>query len=183
MAFVDVGQLSESTSGLHPEMLEQLRTLKEAKKRSKIIIRASEIQWSQRTKQNARSARLIDPRIGFANSLVNLALGEISPRSKTGKHKHTEAYIYVLKGRGHSIIEEKRYEWGEGDAMYVPPDCFHQHFNDGDETVRYLRVLPGPLVINLLAVLASLNASFDNALVQAETSPEYEGPPLKTYFK
>ncbi len=183
MAFVEVGKLTDTTSALHPEMLDELRKLKEAKKASKILIRANELRWSERTKQNTRSARLIDPRNGFANSVCNLAIAEVAPRGRTGKHKHTEAYVYILKGRGYSIIDDKRYEWSEGDAIYVPPDAFHQHFNESDEPVRYLRILPGPLVVNLLAVLASLNASFEGALVQAETAPEYQGPQLKSYFR
>lgn len=183
MAFARIDKLTDTTSALHPEMLDQLQKLKEAKRASRIIIRASELNWSERTKQNARSARLIDPRNGFANSICNLAVGEILPGSRTGKHKHTEAYVYVLKGRGHSIIDGKRYDWSEGDALYIPPDTFHQHFNDGDEPARYLRVLPGPMIVNLLALLASLNASFEGSLAQEETAPEYEGPPIKTYFK
>jgi|BEDMetMinimDraft_2_1075160.scaffolds.fasta_scaffold04564_2 quercetin dioxygenase-like cupin family protein len=176
MSFPFLGQLSEaSSSAYHPEMVQLVKELKERKRKSRIIIKANEVKWIEKGRQVARSARLIDPRNGFQNSLVNMGLGEIPPHGRTGKHKHTEAYIYIIKGKGHSIVDEKRYDWEEGDALYIPPDTYHQHFNDGEEPAVYLRVVPGPLLLNLAAVLASLNVSLEGTVEQRETAPEYKG--------
>ena len=89
--------------------------------------------------------------------LANIAISEIPPRSPASDgHVHGEAYIYFISGRGYSIVGEQRVEWGPGDAMYVPPETFHQHYVTSDEPAKYLRVIPSPLLMNLLAVMASV---------------------------
>jgi quercetin dioxygenase-like cupin family protein len=66
---------------------------------------------------------------------------EETPHSSSHKHAHTEAMLYVLEGRGYSIIDGKRYDWEEGDAVHVPPRMtVHEHFNDSDARTRTLRV-------------------------------------------
>ena len=182
MAFYAPEKLAEATSEIHPEILDQLKKLKEEKKKSRILIKASELKWGQ-TRQATRSASMIDPRNGFKNSIINFGVGEISPGGHSGKHKHTEAYVYILKGKGHSIIGDVRYDWEEGDAVYVPPDTFHQHFNDDpNSVVRYLRALPGPLMLNMLTLLASFNLSSEGMLEAVATATGYTGGPLKSYL-
>lgn len=66
---------------------------------------------------------------------------EETPHSSSHKHTHTEAMLYVLEGRGYSLIDGKRYDWEEGDAVHVPPRMTeHEHFNDSDERTRTLRI-------------------------------------------
>jgi uncharacterized RmlC-like cupin family protein len=140
-----------------PEVEQMLQDILERKKRSRIMLRASEIEWKD-TRSGMRTANLIDFRLGFENSLVNIAISEIPARSEASDgHKHGEAYIYWLSGTGHSIVGEERVEWGPGDAMYVPPDTFHQHYNTGDTPAQYLRVIPSPLILNLLPLFVSLS--------------------------
>ena len=62
-----------------------------------------------------------------------LVVGEILPGGKTGKHRHTsEAIMLALSGQGYSVIDGKRYEWSEGDAIVMPAMTWHQHFNASD---------------------------------------------------
>jgi quercetin dioxygenase-like cupin family protein len=66
---------------------------------------------------------------------------EETPHSSSHKHTHTEAMLYVLEGRGYSLIDGKRYDWEEGDAVHVPPRMTeHEHFNDSDTRTRTLRI-------------------------------------------
>ncbi|QGA69036.1 cupin domain-containing protein [Sulfolobus sp. E11-6] len=184
MSYVDIRDLGKkrSSSEFPPDIFDLYKKIMEQKKNSKILIKSSEIKWIEKGRQVARSAKVIDPENGFTNSIVNIGLGEIPPHGHTGKHKHTEAYIYIVKGKGHSIINEKRYDWETGDFLYIPPDTYHQHFNDGDEPAVYLRVVPGPLIINLMAIFASLNLNVEGMLHQAQTAPEYTGPKPEVYF-
>jgi gentisate 1,2-dioxygenase len=46
-----------------------------------------------------------------------------------------EAIIYFLEGKGHSIIDGVRYDWGPVDLLSVPMFSWHRHVNDGDEPV------------------------------------------------
>ncbi len=139
-----------------PETLELYQKIIESKKKSRLVIHSDEIQWKI-TEDGAKHANLIDFRLGFQNSLANIAISEIPARSQASEgHSHGEAYIYWLEGEGYSIIGESKVNWGPGDAMYVPPDTFHQHFVTSDRPARYLRIIPSPLLMNMLAVLASL---------------------------
>jgi len=66
---------------------------------------------------------------------------EEAPRSSSHKHAHTEAMLYVLEGRGYSMIDGLRHDWQEGDAVHVPPRMtVHEHFNDSDARTRTLRI-------------------------------------------
>lgn len=162
-------------SGTFPEIVDLYRQQVEAKQSSRLIIKRSEVRWDSRHPQ-ARSAALVDPRNGFANSLVNVGLAEIAPNSHTGRHKHSEAIVYIIKGRGYSLIGDRRVDWEEGDCLYIPPDVYHQHFNtDPTEPAVYLRVVPGPIMLNLLAIMAALNVGPAYNVQQAAAYAEFRG--------
>lgn len=66
---------------------------------------------------------------------------EEAPRTRSHRHTHTEAMLYVLEGRGYSEIDGERHDWEEGDAVHVPPRMtLHEHFNDSDARTRTLRI-------------------------------------------
>lgn len=66
---------------------------------------------------------------------------EEAPRSGSHRHAHTEAMLYVLEGNGYSMIDGRRHDWQEGDAVHVPPRMtVHEHFNDSDARTRTLRI-------------------------------------------
>ncbi|MBI3913054.1 MAG: cupin domain-containing protein [Chloroflexi bacterium] len=75
-------------------------------------------------------------------------ISEIGPRGHSHKHRHMfEAVIYIVKGRGHSIIHKElddkpiRIAWKAGDIFAPPLNWWHQHFNDDDsEPARYLAI-------------------------------------------
>lgn len=49
----------------------------------------------------------------------------------TKAHRHTGSYLYhVAKGKGHSIINGKRFDWQERDIFCVPSWAWHEHVND-----------------------------------------------------
>jgi quercetin dioxygenase-like cupin family protein len=74
-------------------------------------------------------------------------LSELPPGGESVNHRHTtEAVIYIVTGRGHTIISwdgenQQRIDWEEGDMFSFPVWMWHQHFNDSDtESCRYLAV-------------------------------------------
>ena len=79
---------------------------------------------------------------GFrARAVAMTNIFEEAPRSSSHKHAHTEAMLYVLEGRGYSMIDGVRHDWQEGDAVHVPPRMtVHEHFNDSDARTRTLRI-------------------------------------------
>jgi gentisate 1,2-dioxygenase len=76
---------------------------------------------------------------------IEAHISEIPPGGHNQKHRHmNEAIIYIVCGRGHSIIQpeggpEQRIDWEEGDMFAPPLNWWHQHFNDDpEEPARYL---------------------------------------------
>jgi len=102
-------------------------------------IHEEELQWV-RTRQDYRAALLCSRANGFLTS-GDIMLGEIPTRWNTGKHYHGEEAIYIIKGRGCSVIDGKRYDWEQDSCLFIPFGVVHQHFNLGEETVRYFSVM------------------------------------------
>jgi gentisate 1,2-dioxygenase len=81
------------------------------------------------------------------NRVLSAHLAELNPGGNSVRHRHTtEAYIYIVKGRGYSIVNyegqpEERIDWSEGMLFSPPVWAWHQHFNlDPDEPARYLAI-------------------------------------------
>ena len=79
------------------------------------------------------------------NKTIECHISEIKPLSKNKKHRHmNEAIIYILVGRGHSMVgdgngKEMRIDWEEDDMFSPPLNWWHKHFNDDPEKpARYL---------------------------------------------
>lgn len=81
------------------------------------------------------------------NQVLSSHLAELAPGGCSVRHRHTtEAYLYIVKGRGYSIVNydgepETRIDWSEGTLFSPPVYAWHQHFNlDPDQPARYLAV-------------------------------------------
>lgn len=79
--------------------------------------------------------------------VLSAHLAELKPGSHSVRHRHTtEAYLYVVKGRGYSVVNyegeaEQVVEWSEGTLFAPPRWAWHQHFNlDEGDTARYLAI-------------------------------------------
>jgi gentisate 1,2-dioxygenase len=114
-------------------------------KTSRKVLKAEE--QKNEENRNITATYLISRDNGFYNTIIETFIGIIRPGEKSGMHRHmNEACIYILEGKGHSIIEDQRYDWKKGDAMHIPFFAWHQHFNDGNETVRFLAAIPTELM-------------------------------------
>ena len=81
------------------------------------------------------------------NEVLGAHLAELKPGGHSTRHRHTtEAYIYIVKGHGYSLINYddepiERVYWSEGTLLSPPRWAWHQHFNlDPNDTARYLAV-------------------------------------------
>ncbi|MBI4332394.1 MAG: cupin domain-containing protein [Chloroflexi bacterium] len=54
-----------------------------------------------------------------------------------GKHRHQGGLgIFVLSGKGYTVVDGVRYDWEDGDLIILPvkPDgCEHQHFSEAPD--------------------------------------------------
>lgn len=112
---------------------------KEKSAKARKSIHEEELEWV-RTKQDYRAALLCSRENGFLTS-GDVMLGEIPPGWNTGKHYHGEEAIYIVKGKGCSVIDGIRYDWEDDSCLFVPFGVVHQHFNLGEDTARYVSVM------------------------------------------
>jgi gentisate 1,2-dioxygenase len=61
---------------------------------------------------------------------IGASMQMLRPGERTRAHRHTGSFIYhVAKGRGHSIIGGRRFDWQERDIFCVPSWMWHEHAN------------------------------------------------------
>ena len=88
-------------------------------------------------KDRAHAAREVE----LPMRTINIHIGELRPGASTRLHKHhNEAVIYVIKGKGYSEVQGRRYDWEAGDFLYMPSMCWHRHVNEGTEPVLYMGI-------------------------------------------
>ncbi|MCY0977195.1 cupin domain-containing protein [Chryseobacterium wangxinyae] len=82
---------------------------------------------------------------------VSMTIGGLLPGQKTHVHRHTyETVLYVLEGKGWTMVEDEKIEWEAGDAIYIPSWAWHQHQNTSNsEPAKYIACENAPQLQNL----------------------------------
>lgn len=97
---------------------------------------------------------IINERMNTKECCLDMYMQIIEPGKATGKSRHlSEEIMYVIEGEGYDLHwdvrfdcdhemeftwdeEPKKFEWGQGDFIYIPPYCAHKRFNTGGSTAR-----------------------------------------------
>src|SRR3990172_8513754 len=130
-----------------------------------IVIRGQDGPWQQAS-QGKLKYYLI-PSLYKGTVLQSWRVFTHEIRTQAGKHRHQGGVsIYVLEGKGYTVADGKRYDWGKGDLLTLPVKpggVEHQHFNTNpDGPSRWMAFIYLPLS-NYVAL----------HLEQVEVSPEY----------
>jgi len=82
---------------------------------------------------------------------ISMTIGHLGPEQATRRHRHNyETVLFILEGRGESVIEDKVVSWEKGDALYIPSWAWHHHRNvDSSLAARYVACENAPLLQNL----------------------------------
>jgi gentisate 1,2-dioxygenase len=65
---------------------------------------------------------------------IGTALQMLRPGVRTRPHRHTgSAVYYVVRGEGTTIVNGRRFDWGPGDFLALPPWAVHEHANRSRE--------------------------------------------------
>lgn len=89
--------------------------------------------------------------VDLPSKTLSMTLGGLEPGQSTNRHRHNyETILYVIEGRGVTIIEDREVEWEVGDAVYIPVWAWHQHRNLSNEAnCLYIACENAPLLQNL----------------------------------
>jgi len=93
--------------------------------------------------------------VDLPSRTISVTIGVLNPGQTTSRHRHTyETILYILEGRGCTIIEDRRIEWSAGDAVYIPVWAWHHHLNaSAVNRCRYVACENAPLLQNLAAAM------------------------------
>ena len=108
------------------------------------IIRSTEVAASQVTAEGVQAAtirELITDREGAPTFAMRLF--EVEPGGHTPFHSHAwEHEVFILDGSGQLVVAGQSHPFSAGDAVLVSPDEEHQFRNNGDQTLRFLCLIP-----------------------------------------
>lgn len=87
----------------------------------------------------------VRPLIGQTDGAENFAMRqfEIEVGGFTPRHSHPyEHEVFVLEGTGVIYEGDKQHEIKAGDVIYVVPDEVHQFKNTGENSLKFLCLIP-----------------------------------------
>jgi len=88
---------------------------------------------------------------GPALPTIGTMLQMLRPGIETRAHRHTGSVVYyAVEGEGSMMIDDRRFDWGAGDFIALPPWARHSHANRSDKQRAVL------FQVNDLVVLKAL---------------------------
>lgn len=136
-------QLGTSGPAYYADALKEAQRQREVEAGLKTVVKSEEMVWED--SPQGRIKHMVNGQMGTKEHCVDMYQQLIKPNGKSGKHRHmSEEVFYVLEGHGYDLHwdvafdagvayewgwdeEPKRFEWAEGDFVYIPPYTIHQH--------------------------------------------------------
>ncbi|MDP2743768.1 MAG: cupin domain-containing protein [Dehalococcoidia bacterium] len=150
---------------LYEEGFKYDANLRERAVKGRVVIRGKDRPWQQSRQGLIKfylHAVLDDTSVGTWRFFVH------DIRSHSGKHRHQGGLaIYVIEGRGWTVVDRQRHDWEEGDLILLPVKlggCEHQHFN-GE---------PGKPCKWLAMIYSPFKELLGSEMEQKEASPDWK---------
>jgi len=121
----------------YKDWLEESKCIEKTVNEAPRVARGKNLDWV-RTRQDSKAALMIAPETGYPTGGSLLMRAEIPVGWHTGKHIHGEEAIYVERGEGFLLVDDRRYDFHRGTVFHIPYRSAHQLFNTGNEPVSYL---------------------------------------------
>lgn len=137
--------------------LEKSQARREEHKQRRKVVKAHEMPWEE--SPHGLIKHLVNEEMNTKEYCIDAYQQFLLPDGHSGRHRHlTEEVLYVLEGKGYDLHwdvqfdckdeyiwewaeEPRKFEWEEGDFVYIPPYVIHQHFNaDPGQPARFLSV-------------------------------------------
>jgi quercetin dioxygenase-like cupin family protein len=144
-------------------VLRQRAELKERNLKGPVVIRSEDREMFQ-----ARQGKLrfyMDPVTYKETPLQQWRVFIHTITTKSGRHRHQGGLlIFVVEGKGYSIVDGERWEWEKGDLVLLPMKpggVEHQHFNLDDKPSVWAAFINTPMQEHLASDLQQTEVSPD----------------------
>jgi gentisate 1,2-dioxygenase len=89
--------------------------------------------------------------VDLPSHAISMTIGGLLPGGSSNRHRHTyETILYVLEGKGYTLVEDQKVNWQAGDAVYIPVWAWHHHINlDDKNPAKYLACENAPMLQNM----------------------------------
>ena len=132
----------------------------------KLVIKSSDRDWE--LNMQARQKHMLQPMLFDDHALREWRVFLHDIGSFSGKHTHQGGLvIFVLEGKGYTVVDGIRYDWEEGDLILLPVKpggVEHQHFN----------LNPGQGCMWIAFIYRPYWDALASQMVQNETNPDYK---------
>lgn len=151
---------------LYDRLCQDFRDMLRRAETGKVHLKASEIPWERN--RHALLRYYLHPLIKDT-CLPSMQVFENVISQHGGMHRHQGGVvIFVLEGKGYSLVDGKRFDWEAGDLLLLPMKpggVDHQHFNlEPDKPSRWLAFISN-----------SFREHTGYEIVQVQESPEWKG--------
>ena len=138
------------------------RAFAELQMTGKIVVKLEDCK--QELSRQGRLRFYLDPYIEDRTPLKGWTVFTHEIRTMSGKHRHQGGLIiYVIDGKGYSVVDGERIDWEEGDLLLLPikPNGVeHQHFNsDPGKPCHWVAFLHVPIMDYLATEMAQVENS------------------------
>ncbi|MGE5261990.1 MAG: cupin domain-containing protein [Acidobacteriota bacterium] len=151
----DAAPLGNAQASFYEQALKESAEFRQGYKKRKGIVKADEMPWED--SPQGRIKHVVNAKMNTRECALDMYQQFLEPGGCSGKHRHiAEEVFYVLEGKGYDLhwdvkfdcvdeyiwdweTEPKKFEWEEGDFVYIPPYSMHQHFNaDAAKPARFI---------------------------------------------
>ena len=135
----------QGSSALFQRRKERRAADSRRRKSGRKFIKAEQVKLEWEEQNAVWMGGLVSQDLGFDNRVIEVDCHIYPPHSHSCTHRHNEAIIIILRGRGYSVLDDERIDWGPGDTLYVGQGVWHQHYVTSDEPAMAIAIKPLPI--------------------------------------
>jgi uncharacterized RmlC-like cupin family protein len=143
---------TDITADFYAQALEASKQFRSDYKKRTSIVKSNEMPMERTA--DGLIKHIIHEGMNTTECCIDIYMQFIEAQKATGTSRHlTEEVAFVIEGSGYDLHwdvkfhcadefiwewerEPKKFEWGPGDFIYIPPYCAHKRFNAGDSEAR-----------------------------------------------
>lgn len=159
-AFVDEAERRKArtdvTADFYAQALEASRAFRKEYRERKNVVKAHEMPMERTA--DGLVKHIINEGMNTKECCIDIYMQFIPPNGSTGTSRHlSEEVAFVVEGEGYDLHydvsfrcedefiwewqkEPRKFEWGPGDFIYIPPYCAHKRCNSGTSEARVIVV-------------------------------------------